>query len=542
MSDTQDNKIRPPYGPPRRVVQSPPMPEPDAQMPGMPQGPMLPPRTWQQRFLLNYGTSTRTMLQREEYTVPNWLVGKSVLFYFISYIVCTLVFGYAMPIRLAALSGFSVVLFFYGAHYMALKWRKMNESGFIKRVFLFGLLLRLIWVLYSYLVFNEDIYGKLDGFGDDNGWYMDFAQGIVKWLQDGMKVPFSTVQKIYDGATDDTGYPFLLAIEYILCLGYSDVLFPCIVKAFLNAYCVVCIYNIARRHFGNGTARMAALFMCLNPCMLFWCTCLLKEAEMVFICCMSVDKFDQVLMSKGKLTFRGLLPGIAYASLLFFFRTALALVLFLAVMAHIVLASRKVISYGKKIIAGVLVAATLFIGMGDRIRVQSEELLDMVRSGHQQNNMEWRSEREGGNDFAKYAGAAVFAPLIFTIPFPTFNMANETHLMQMEQAGGYYIKNIFSFFVIVVMILMVLSGDWRKHVFILSYTCGYLVVLVFSQFAQSGRFHMPIVPFLMLFAAYGIQLAKNNKRLQRGFTLVLIAEIAISLFWNWFKLAGRGLV
>lgn len=32
---------------------------------------------------------------------------------------------------------------------------------------------------------------------------------------------------------------------------------------------------------------------------------------------------------------------------------------------------------------------------------------------------ERRGEREGGNELAKYAGAAVFAPLIFTIPFPT---------------------------------------------------------------------------------------------------------------------------
>ena len=93
-----------------------------------------------------------------------------------------------------------------------------------------------------------------------------------------------------------------------------------------------------------------------------------------------------------------------------------------------------------------------------------------------------------------------------------------------------------------VLLLLLLSGEWRKHVFILAYLCGYLVVLVFSGFAQSGRFHMPIWPMLMLFAAYGVQIAKGNVRLRRGFNMVLMAEVLVCLIWNWFKLKGRGMI
>ena len=93
-----------------------------------------------------------------------------------------------------------------------------------------------------------------------------------------------------------------------------------------------------------------------------------------------------------------------------------------------------------------------------------------------------------------------------------------------------------------VLLLLLLSGEWRKHVFILAYMCGYLVVLVFSGFAQSGRFHMPIWPMLMLFAAYGVQIAKGNVRLRRGFNMVLMAEVLVCLIWNWFKLKGRGMI
>ena len=136
----------------------------------------------------------------------------------------------------------------------------------------------------------------------------------------------------------------------------------------------------------------------------------------------------------------------------------------------------------------------------------------------------------------------MFAPLIFTIPFPTFNQAQEGQLLQVQLGGGSYIKNILSFFVIVVMMLLLISGEWRRHVFILAYTVGYHVVLVLSNFAHSGRFHMPVWPMLMLFAAYGIQIAKGNKKMQRGFTIALVLEIIICVAWNWFKLKGRGLV
>ena len=47
----------------------------------------------------------------------------------------------------------------------------------------------------------------------------------------------------------------------------------------------------------------------------------------------------------------------------------------------------------------------------------SDQINDMITasdSSYQETNMQWRSRRENGNEFAKYAGAAVFAPLIFS--------------------------------------------------------------------------------------------------------------------------------
>ena len=493
-------------------------------------------------MMRNYGMGMFMPVRKGDLVIPGWIVGMSVLFFFIAFAACSIVWGYPMEMRDAIIASLSIILFFYAGRSFSISWQRNSEKTFVRNILWVGFAIRMVWVLYNYFFFNPSYHNNTYGDTADVDWYMPFGEAIAQWIRNGFDVPFSNLIKEWHSAIDDIGYPMWLAIEYLLTGSNSDVFVPFVVKAFVSAYCAVLIYNIANRHYGVGTARLAAIFVMLNPNMIYWCGNMFKETEMVFLCCLAIDNFDRVLSSGKRFTFKNLLPGMLAGLALFFFRSALGAVFFMAVFAHVVMASNRVLSVGKKIIAGVLVAATLLVAMGDRIRTQSQDLIEKAQSDYQDKNMEWRAERKGGNSFAKYAGAAVFAPLIFTIPFPTFNAANNAQVLQMQLSGGSYIKNIFSFFVILVMILMLISGEWRRHVFIIAYTVGYLVVLVMSEFAQSGRFHMPIWPMLMLFAAYGIQIAKGNTRIRRGYTIVLVAEVFVCLAWNWFKLKGRGMI
>lgn len=519
-----------------------------------PQGPMMPPPQMPRRRAINWmqrlleGSITRPLSRRVEYTIPNWVVSGSVAVFFIAFGLCILIWGYPMDARYAIISSISLLLFFNGGKAMLQGWIGDRERVFVRNVFVAGLSIRLLWSFYCYFFFNPDYYGNTFGEIADVQWYMPFGAAIADWVRDGFSTPYSELTEGWGAAFDDTGYPVWLAILNLLSFGESDVFVPFVVKCILGALSGVFIYRIAKRHFGIGAARLAALFVALNPNMIYWCGNMFKETEMVFLCCMGIDFVDRTFSSGGKLTFRGLLPGILAGTALFFFRTALGMVFFLAMFAHVVMASNRVMSLGKKIIAGFLVGVVLLVGMGDRLRTQTEKMVEMVQSDSQQKNMEWRETRkdvkEGKHNklITKYASATVFAPLIFTIPFPTFNTAYETQVLQAQLSGGNYIKNICSYFVILVMFIMLISGEWRKHVFILAYTVGYLMVLVMSNFAHSSRFHMPIWPMLMLFAAYGIQLSKTNPTIRRWFPLALGVEIVACLVWNWFKLAGRGMI
>jgi hypothetical protein len=224
---------------------------------------------------------------------------------------------------------------------------------------------------------------------------------------------------------------------------------------------------------------------------------------------------------------------------LFLFRTVLGLVAFAAILITLIMGSNRLRSASKRFLTIGLVTGVLIFVMADTFSEQIQDTLTASEDSYQEKNMEWRSTREGGNSFAKYAGAAVFAPLIFTIPFPTMVYTYQEQEMQMQAHGGYFIKNVLSFFVIFVMFYLLKTKQWKQHLLPITFMCGYLAALVLSVFAQSGRFHLMIIPFEMMFAAYGISML--NKKGIKWFQYALIFECVVCIAWSWFKLAGRGL-
>ena len=74
-----------------------------------------------------------------------------------------------------------------------------------------------------------------------------------------------------------------------------------------------------------------------------------------------------------------------------------------------------------------------------------------------------------------------------------------------------------------------------------SFLIAYLVILVFSAFAHADRFHMPALPLELLFMSYGMSLL-GDQRVKRWYNWWLVVIFVAFVGWNWFKLAGRGLI
>ena len=485
--------------------------------------------------LLNNGASRATNL------FPKWLSQYSIAVYLIALISVSMIYSaYNLP-WYYVLSGCVAVLIFllYGGALVnnASISRIRKQRTFEKKIFLIAFIPRLIFTLLIYWIFQSN-YGNAFGFEcGDATFYNDLGVSFATAIKNGDLIKFWTeASKTID--ISDLGYATYLG--FIYWITDNSIIVARLLKCVWSAATVVLMYRMAKRNFGEETGRVTAIFCALWPNFWYYCTCHLKETEMVFLAVLFVEQADQMLRSR-KFTAWKLIPVLLIAASLFTLRTPLGIVTLLSLTFSVVMSSTRVVSWGKRIIIGGL--AILLIGAvaGNRIQEEAQELLQAARSSEQKTNMEWRSKRDdGANGFAKYAGAAVFAPMIFTLPFPT--MANvEGQDVQQLLNGGNFVKNIVSAFTILAMVILLMSGKWREHMLPLSFMLGYLVVLTMSTFAQSERFHQPVMPFEFMFAAYGLSIAVTKKKYKRWFTFWCALMFVAAIAWNWFKLAGRGL-
>ena len=502
-------------------------PQHSAPMPPMPPGPMMPPPM--REALLKF---------------PSWLNKYAVVVYVMALLIVTGMYSaYSMPWYYLLSGVVSVTLFFgYGMN-LAKRYavnKIKREVNFEKRIFGVAFLLRVIWMVTIYAIFMT-YYGDAFGFENaDATYYNDLGQFVAGLIDKGNFHFYDEISH-YSGNEDiaDMGYGVYMGFIYHLT-GNSIIVLR-LIKCIWSALTVVLLYRLAKRNFGEQVARIAAILVALWPNFWYYCGAHLKETEMVFLVVFFVEQANQMLRSR-KFTVWKVAPVLLIGAIIFTFRTPLALVAILALLFTIVMSSTKVVTWGKRIIIGALAVVLIGVTMGNRIEEQARGLVEQVQSGRQQTNMEWRGEREHGNAFAKYAGATVFAPMIFTIPFPTMVSPFDGQEVQQLLNGGNFVKNIMSFFVIFALGMLVLTGRWREHLLPLSFVLGYVVVLVMSEFAQSERFHQPIMMFEFMFAAYGLSMVTTKKKYRKWFLCWCVIVFITTLAWNWFKLKGRGMI
>ncbi len=478
--------------------------------------------------------------------IPKKVTNIAMVTYILALVMCLIIYHlYALQWRWMLFGIIEVVGFFYLSNHLSKSWINFRPKTFVRNLFWLGFALRVAWVIISYLLYQKWTGTAFSIGAADELWYDQMGHYGASRLSDGYWNLYTDVSS-YDGDVgfSDMGYPMYLSVVYYI---FSDSVFMVrIIKAILSAWTAVLIYKLASRSFGEYVGRMAGIMCMLMPNLIYYCSFQLKEVEMVFLAMLFAERADFLLRQK-KMSWISLLLLTLIPVYMFMIRTALAAVLILAFFCALVLSSERIISWGRRtlliLLAVVFVAVMFFSSTGI-----GQDVMAMWDTGGstQQANMEWRSERgkyEGvlSQSFAKYAGASVFAPMIFTIPFPTMNHIDGQE-NQMMIHGGNFVKNIMSYFTIMALFVLLFSGNWRKYVLPIAILCGYLVVLVFSNFAQSERFHQPILPLHLMIAAYGISLLSQQKQFSRWYNYWCVIMFVAALAWNWFKLAGRGLI
>lgn len=484
------------------------------------------------------------MLKPLGYTfMPRWFMERAIYLYLGLLVTVGIIFrGHWMPWYFILFGLIEVIGFFYYSNYLTKEWSEshVRDNVFEKRIFLTALVIRIVYVLLSYWFYTEMTGVPFEFHAADSLFYDNAAKHGADYLRNfgvrGFWGYFEEYNHNLGFDISDMGYSAYLSFVYYMT--DNSILTTRLIKALLSATTVWVIYCLAKRNFEEKIARFTAILCAVMPNMIYYCGLQLKEVEMVFMTVLLVEQSDSMLRSKHLSAWQ-LFFVLLIGAGLFTIRTALAIVAILALLFTLVLASNKVMNWAKRLILGLLAVALIGVTIGNRIEENARQLVEQVRADGQKTNMEWRANRDNGNKLAKYAGSAVFAPMIFTIPFPTLvSVPNQENQLLIH--GGNFVKNILSGVVIFVLFVLLLTGDWRKYAMPLSFMLGYLVVLTFSSFPHSERFHQPALPFELMFAAYAITLL--GKREKRWFNYWLILIFVAIIAWQWFKLAGRNMV
>lgn len=471
--------------------------------------------------------------------VPNPIGNQAIIVYFAIMVTTALAFTNLFMTWYWWVFGIvSVVGFFYYANKLSKRWFNITPRTFKNNIFWYTFILRVAVMLFLYW-FHDTMTGQPFMFhAADAIEYGEEAKWMAQCIRDGHFSTYLNYKFVEHHGVSDAGYPMYLGFVYLL--SGDSIIVARLLKCLWSALSCVLIYKLGKRNFGEHIGRMAAIFMMLEPHFSIYAGMHLKETEMIFMMLLFLERADALLRYRN-FSFKTVSIVVVLMAFLFTFRTVLGMTAVFSIAMALLLSSKRVMSWSRRIVVLLVLGLSVLYFAGGRIMTEVEQIWEL-KDENQSSRMGVINKTQS---FAKYAGAAVFAPMIFTIPFPTMVETPNQETSRMLH-GGMFVKNIMSYFTIMAILTLLIPiipgfNKWRDHVLIGVFLIAYLAILVFSAFAHADRFHMPALALEMLFMAYGVSLSRIPQ-LKKWFKywvfLIFIAVVA----WNWFKLAGRGMI
>lgn len=462
----------------------------------------------------------------------NFFTSKAIIAYFSVMMICAWLFVPRFLPFIWIFTGFlAVFCFFYFGSIISALWADISPKSFQKKLFINALTIRIIYVIIIYFFYEAKTGMPFEFNAGDAFGYHGEGQYIVKLFESGS---LDYYFRHYLEGYSDAGWPLILA--FIYQFSFNSIMVVRLINALVSAWMVVLIYKICQRNFGERAARISAVMAMLLPAFIYYSGLHLKETFMIFLLIAFMERSDYLLHSRNFIL-GDILKVIFLGASLFFFRTVLAAAAWFALFSTLLLSSEKLMSqYRRFVVISWLMVGALFVFSGS-IYQEIAGYMGM-RKSNQEERYQFFSTREGANKMAKYGSAAIFIPIIIPAPFPTLvNIPEQQN--QMMTNGDLFTRNVYVFFVFVAFYALYKKKRLRKNLLLSVFLATYLLILANSGFALSPRFHVPVLPFFLMFAGYGI--TQTTRNISSYYVLYLIAISTLVIAWNWFKLAGRGL-
>lgn len=459
---------------------------------------------------------------------PKQFSSRAILIYLSSLAAVTIVFyRHMMKLDFIVIGIVWVLLFFLLSHRYTRRWVYPNESKFVRKLFFTALLLRLIWVTFSYFYYLIKTGAPFE-FGSSDAW--GYHNEALWFREVGWSAAFDYLNTRSIG---DRGYSFYLTVLYSI-FGPS-VYLARVVKCLLSSWMCVMVYRMTKRNMGDEVARMAGIFCCLMPNLIMYCGMHLKETEMIFLAIASLERADSML-HKGSLKIWDVAIEVPLIVSLFFFRNVLGAAVIFAIFSALVFSSNRLVGNWNRVVLITWAVIGLAVLAGGAIANEARGLWE-TRADNQTAKRDYQVYK--GYKWAEYATGAVMAPMIFVLPLPTMVDVDEQYNQQLIH-GGNYVRNFLGVFVLIAFFDALFGKrNWRDFSLMGAFVIAYLGIISMSGFANSERFLLPGAPILLIMAAYGVSLVseRNYRWVKIWYWVVPIMVFG----WAFFKLGTRGL-
>lgn len=429
--------------------------------------------------------------------------------------------------------GVGTVLFFFGLSYwFNRRWRFDDSSVFRNKVFWWALGIRAVYVgaIMFYYYFQTGVsfeYGAADTWH-----YHRMASYLSDLAREGR---FRDILLVLNGNTmgfSDQGYLFYLTFLYT-CFG-KNILGPRLLKALMSAYMCVAIYKVTQRNLGERTARMAAVMAVFLPQFIHYNGTYMKETELVFLATMALERFDYLIHTKRHVCGNVLLV-LSLTILTFGFRTVVGMALLASFVFYVLFCEKRLLTLRTR---AIITTVTVLFGLLLMLSPIGWEMLLIVKIRFQTADALVEKYQGLQLEYAEYAQAKYMAPGFFTLPLTNLvEVGNENQKMM---TGTYFVKNYLSFFALWCLVVAVREKRWRNIGLIGFYTILYALVIAFSFAFNSERYHLPVMPGLLVMAAF--TMTHFRKRDFKFFYVYCVVLFVAIVGWNYIKLSGRGLI
>ena len=459
---------------------------------------------------------------------PKTVSRRGIVLYIISLAAVSAVFySYAMDFVWMFFGILCILLFFIFSNIFTVRWHNLSVKSFTKKLVITAVLLRLVWVIFSYFFYQYQTGIPFEFDAADSLGYHEEAEELSgqpwAWVWYSLFVSRNSVS--------DSGYALYLTIIYKI-FG-PNIMIVRLLKAFYGAVTCLLLYKLASRITNENVGRMTGIFATLMPNLIIYCGLHLKETEMIFLMVAFLERADYVLRERHYTLWNILFP-LLLAGTLFLFRTVLGAVAFLSFITAVIFSPNSSIKKGRKLAMFFWVFLAIAVMAGGTIQNEVEGYWE----GRETNQDLKRTQQElRGNQWAKYATATVMAPMEFVIPFST--MVDTGQENQLVMHAGNFVRNFMGVFVLITLFTAVfVKKNWRELSLVGSFVIGYLSVVALSGFANSERFLLPGLPVLIILWAIGISelSVKNYKFVKFWSLLVVVMEVG----WAYFKIGSRG--